>query len=70
MALDYVEGSKRKEILVQEAFEKFGKDQSKVNDYLATRHRDAGNQTVLEMAEASQAGLETARCLLKPRSGC
>jgi len=70
MALDVTEGSYRKETLVQEAFEVFKGDQSKVDDFLTTRHVAADGLTALEMAEQSEAGLKTARCLLKPRSGC
>jgi hypothetical protein len=65
-----IDGSYRKEILVKEAFAQYGGDQSKVDDFLATRYKDAGYKTPLEMAEDSEAGLETAKCLLKPRSGC
>ena len=65
-----IDGTRRTQQLVHEAFERYAGDQTKVNDFLATRYRDADNKTPLEMAEGSEAGLRTALCLLRPRNGC
>lgn len=60
----------RRDDITREASLVFGSDSHELAAFLNRPYKDAGGLTPLDMAGRSESGLTTARCLLKPRSGC